>query len=104
MYLTLAVIEAMQPSYVLRNRASPRDRQRQKQRVQARIVESLSNVLASRQDDATFVQRDSRQPFGRCSPLLLTHSASQYHDMRDARREGAFETIKVLVSFGQHKW
>jgi len=93
----------MQPSDVLSNRPSPGDRQRQKQRVQPRIVESLANVLASRQDDATFVQRDSRQPFGRCSPLLLAHSASQHHDMRDAPGECAFETIEVLVTFGQHK-
>ena len=94
----------MQAADVLRDRAPPRHRKREKQGVQARIIEAFADVFARRQDDSTLFGPDSRQPFRRRSPLLLPHPTSEDHDVRDARGERAFETIEVLVSFGQHKW
>src|SRR5216684_5533502 len=102
-YLTLAVIQAMQPSDVLRNRSPPRDRQRQEQRVQARIVESLSDVFASRQDDATFFPWDGRQPFGLYLSLLLPHSTSKDHDVTNVRGKLTLKTCEVLVAFCEHE-
>ena len=54
-HLALAVVEAVQSARVLGDRAAPRDRKRQEQRVQTRIVESLADVLAGRQDDPCLV-------------------------------------------------
>ena len=79
-HLSLAVVEPMESARVLRDRASPRDRQRQKQRVQARIVESLSDVFAGGKNDSCFIARDGCQPIGHGLPLLLTHPRSQYDD------------------------
>jgi hypothetical protein len=50
-HLALAVVQTMRSAGVLRDRSSPRDRKRQKQRVQTRIVEPLANVLTSREDE-----------------------------------------------------
>ena len=57
-HLALPVVQTMQPARVLRDRSPPRDRKRQKQRVQTWVVESLANVLAGREDDSPFLPRD----------------------------------------------
>ena len=76
----------MQPAGALRDRSSPRDRKRQKQRVQTRIVESLANVFASREDDSSFVARDGRETLVDRLPLLLPAGA-QDDNVIDARRK-----------------
>ncbi len=72
-----------------------------KNSVSKRIVEPLSDVFASRQDDAPFFPRDGCQPLGLCAPLLLSHSPSQDHDVRNACGKHTLETIEVLVAFGE---
>ena len=56
--LGLAGMEAMQPARVLHERALPGDRQREEQRVEARIVEALADVATGGQDQALLVGRD----------------------------------------------
>jgi Domain of unknown function (DUF5615) len=84
-HFALAVVEAMQSADVLRDRPPPRDRQRQKQCVEARIIESFTDVFTGGQDRAPFVQRDRGKPFCRRLPLLLAHPTSQHDDASDAR-------------------
>ena len=76
---------------------------RQKQRVQSRIVESLSDVFASRQDDAIFLSWDGRQPFGFYLSLFLPPSTSKNHDVTNVRDKDTRKTIEVLVAFREHK-
>ena len=102
-HLALAVVEAMQPAGVLGDGSSPRDWKRQKQRVQPRIVESLSDVLASGQDDPCLIARDDCQPIGDGLPLLLAQPRPQHHEVTDARREHALETVEVIVPLREHQ-
>ena len=51
-HLALAFAQTVQPARVLGDGAAPRHGKRQKQRVQARIVEALADVPAGGKDDA----------------------------------------------------
>jgi hypothetical protein len=51
-------METMQPACVLHERPLPGDRQREKQRVEARIVEALADVAAGGQDQPLLAGRD----------------------------------------------
>ena len=91
----------MQPAGVLRDCSSPRDRKRQKQRVQTRIVESLANVLASREDDSPFMARDGCETLIDRLPLLLAHAGAQDDNVINARRQLVFEAVEVLIALRQ---
>jgi hypothetical protein len=52
----------MQPADLLRDGPAPRHRKRQKQSVQARIIEALSDGICQSPDDATLPRVDGCQP------------------------------------------
>jgi hypothetical protein len=97
-HLAFPVVQTMQPAGVLRDRPPPRDRKRQKQRVQTRVVESLANVLASRKDDSPFVTRNGCETLIDRLSLLLAHSGAQDDNVINARRQLVFEVVDVLIS------
>ena len=57
-HFTLAVIEAVQPAGILRNRPVPRNRQRQKKRIQPGVIKTLAHITASGQDQASLPHRN----------------------------------------------
>src|SRR5262249_44967943 len=79
----------------------PRHGKRQKQRVQTRIVESLTNVLAGREDNSPFVARDVGETVIHRLALLLAHAGAQDDDVLNPRREFVFESVEVLISLCQ---
>ena len=93
----------MQPAGILGDGPPPRDGKRQEQRVQARIVESFSYVLAGRQDDPRFIARNAPKPIGDGLPLLLAQPGSQDHKMTHVPGEPALESIEMVVSLGEHE-
>jgi hypothetical protein len=80
----------MQSAGILRDSSSPGHWKRQKQCVQTRIVESLANVLASREDDSPFVARNGCQTLIDRLPLPPAHAGAQDHNVIDARRKLPF--------------
>jgi hypothetical protein len=84
----------VQPASVLGDGSSPRDWKRQKQGVQARIVESLSDVLAGCQDGPRLIARDGCEPSGDGLPLLLAHPRSQDHEVTHVPDEPALEAVE----------
>jgi hypothetical protein len=100
-HLALPVVETMQPAGILRDCPSPRDRKRQKQGVQTRIVESLAHVLASRKDDSPFMARNGGETLIDCLSLLLANAGAQDDNVFDARRERLLEAVEVLISLRQ---
>ena len=58
----------MKPAAVLDQRSSPRDREREKQRVQPGVVESFSDVTSRGQDEPLIVRRN-------CLKLLADDAA-----------------------------
>jgi hypothetical protein len=82
-HLALAVVEAMQSAGVLGNGSSPGNGKGQKQRVQPRIVEALTNVLPSSQNHSGLLTRDGRQPIDQSLALPLAHSRAQDDEMTD---------------------
>ena len=91
----------MQPARVLRDRSPPRDRKRQKQRVQTWVVKSLANVLAGREDDSPFLPRDGCETVIDRLALLLAHAGAQDHNVINARRQLVFEAVEVLIALRQ---
>ena len=91
----------MQSADVLRNGAPPRHRQRQEQRVQPRVVEPFTDVLASREDDAALTRRNGRHSFAHDLPLLLAHSAAEHHNVKHIPGEPGLESVEVLVALRQ---
>ena len=63
-HLTLAFAQTVQPARVLRDGAAPRHGKRQKQRVQARIVEALADVPTGGKDDTGLIARDGGKLLG----------------------------------------
>jgi hypothetical protein len=61
----------MQAAGVLSDGSSPRHGKRQKQRVQARIVEPFADLLTGGQDGLFLILRDRRQPIGHRLLLLF---------------------------------
>src|SRR5262245_5177524 len=102
-HLALAVVETMQSAGILRDGSSPGYGKRQKQRVQPGIVESLANVLASREYDSPFVARDSCETLIDCVPLLLAHAGAQDDNVIDARREFLFEAVEMVIALCQYQ-
>ena len=74
-------MQTVQPARVLSDRATPRHGQRQEQRVQARVVESLAHVLARRQDHPPLIGWNRGQSISDGLPLLLAHPRSQDHEV-----------------------
>ena len=101
--LALAVVEAVQAAGVLRDRASPRDRQRQEQRVEAGIIEPFADVLAGRQDDPRLVAGNGREPVSDGLSLLLAEPGPQGNQVPHPVRESSLETVQVVIAFGQHE-
>ena len=76
-HLALAFAQTVQPARVLRDGAAPRHGKRQKQRVQARIVEPLSDVPAGGKDDAGLIARNGGKLLGNCLLPLLAQPRAQ---------------------------
>ena len=82
----LSVIETVKPSRILRNRSMRGHRQRQKQCVQPRIIESLADVTASRENDSSFFRGNRGELGGHGFSLFLSHAASQHDDVANSSR------------------
>src|SRR5262249_34672384 len=98
-HYTLAVVQPVKSSNVLRNRTAPRHRQREKERIQPRIVEALADVFANCENNTLFRKRYAGETLDNCLPLLRAHAATQRHDVSNLTRQNAFKPIKMLVSF-----
>jgi hypothetical protein len=73
----LVVVQAVEASDVLLQGPLPRDRHRQEQRVQARVVEAFANVTARGKDDSLFGVGHVGQRLADRLALLATHAALQ---------------------------
>ena len=93
----------MEPASVLGDRPAPRNRKRQEQRVQPRVVESLAHVLAGCQDDARFLAWDGRQAVCDGLSLLLAQPGAQDHEVAHLLGEPALEAIHVVVPLREHE-
>jgi hypothetical protein len=96
-------VQPVQAAGVLGDRAAPRDRQRQEQRVQTRVVESLADVLACRQDDSGLVARNGSEPVAERLPLLLAHARPQHDQVAHALGEALLQSVEVIVSLREHE-
>ena len=101
-HFPLSLMQAVQPTGVLGDRAAPRDGQRQEQRVQACVVESLSDVPAGCHHHPAFPTRDGRHQTATACPAS---SPSQPAASRHARSsdEPPLQPIEMVVPFRQHE-
>ena len=102
-HLALAFAQTVQPARVLRDGAAPRHGKRQKQRVEARIVEALSDVPAGGKDDAGLVVRDGGKLLGNCPLLLLAQPRAQDDKVTQTRGQLLREAVKMIGSLGEHQ-
>ena len=62
-------------------RALPRDRQREEERVEPRVVEALADVAPGREQESFLVVRDRRELAASRAPRLGAHAALQHDEM-----------------------
>ena len=93
--LGLARVEAMQPAGVLDEGALPRDRQRQKERVQAGVVEALANVPTRGQDEALFVGREFGKLRRRGLPSTRGHAPVEHHEVPGESSSEAITSFRI---------
>lgn len=93
----------MQPAGVLRNGAAPRDGQRQEQRVQARVVKTLADVLARGQDDPGLIPRNRGQAIAERLSVLLALARAQHDQMANALDELVLQAVEMIVALSEHE-
>ena len=98
--LALVGVLAIKAPGVLRHRAAPRDRHREHERVQARVVEALADVAAGGQHDARLVAGEQLlgAPAG-----ANAHPAVQRHELRCRVAQEGGECVEVRAALGQHE-
>lgn len=97
------VVQAVQASDVLRERAAPRDRQREEERVEPAVVEALADIAARGDDHAWHVFGNFGDlTRGECAELVRL-AAFQQHDMRDLSAQRIGERVRVRGALGEHK-
>ena len=101
-HFALAVMQTVKPTRVLSDRATPRDGQREKQRVQPRVVESFAHVLARRQNDPA-LSLESR-PADRRAPVAASCPCPPAARPGARRRASSCSrTIEMVVALRQHQ-
>lgn len=98
-HLPLGLVFAMQPADILRERAGPRDRHGQEQRIQPRIIEAFSEIPARRQDQAFLTGGNKQSRL--CSVALRgRHAAPEHDQMPDKPLEARSKQLKVIAPLG----
>ena len=100
--LALAVVQPVQAAHILGDGAPPRNGQRQKQRVEPRVVEAFANVFARGQQHALFVFGDGRQAGGDAAGLLGPCRRGARRGA-ESRRQSAGQVVEMFVALGQHQ-
>ena len=93
----------MQPPRVLHDGAPPRDRHRQEQGVQSRIVEALSDVPPGGEDQELLAIGDGGQSGQRLSALLRADTSLQHNQVASECTQAAGEKVEMVLSLGEHK-
>lgn len=93
----------MEPADVLRHRSPPGDRERQEQRVQPRVVESLADVLTRADYHALFADRNRGQLRGNSLPFLLAAASAEHDDVADVLDQLSGKPVQVVLAFGQNQ-
>ena len=102
-HLALAFAQTVQPARVLRDGAAPRHGKRQKQRVQARIVEPLSDVPAGGKDDAGLIARNGGKLLGNCPLPLLAQPRAQDDKLTHIGGQLLREAVKMICPLREHE-
>jgi len=91
----------MQPAAVLNERAFPRNRQRQEQCIEPRIVESLTDVAARRQHQSFFALGYRVELLEGFTLSTRCHPALQDDNVTNKRPQRVSEILDVILSFRQ---
>src|SRR3954447_16967585 len=96
--LVLGVVVSVQPTGVLRRRALPSDRHREYERVQARVVEPLTDIPARREHYARPV---AGEHVAGAASRLDAHAAVQNDDAVGLSLEELGDRVEVFAALGE---
>ena len=99
----LAFVQAVQTTDVLRDGAAPGYRQRQKQRIQPRVVETFADVAPRGQQHARLAFRNARELLGRRVQFLGSSAAVQRDHILHMRCQSIGQGLQVLLAFRQEQ-
>src|SRR5229473_450857 len=91
----------MQAPGVLDEGPLPGDGQRQKKRIEPRIVEPLTDVPADGEQEPFLSGRDGREPVTHVAAYLASHPSLQHDEMPRKRSELAREILEMIPALGQ---
>ncbi|CRI63426.1 hypothetical protein THIOKS11320075 [Thiocapsa sp. KS1] len=94
---------AMQSAGVLLQQAFPRDRHRQDQRIQWRMVKAFADQLSRCQKDARVIRWQRIELCDPIATLLSRHSAMQDDRVRALVVKGGQDRVEMSRALGQHQ-
>ncbi len=90
----------MQTPNVLRERPFPRNRHRQKKRIESRVVKALAQITTGSEDKPLLVIRGSERSVSFLA-LGSTHSTSKHHNISRGTLETIGKIIEMIAPFRQ---
>src|SRR5204862_6494796 len=98
--LYLPRMQAMEATRILHQRALPRDRHREKERVEPRVVESFTDVAAGRDEQPRFSVWDGRECCCCGASLGRSHPAAEDDDVAGGAQQAGRKELKMVRALG----
>src|SRR5262245_8176238 len=95
-------MEPVKSARILREGSAPGYGHREKQRVEARIVKTFTEVTAGCHDDTLFTLRYGLQGVVHLITLLCSHSTFQDNDVLGELRQTLCNCLKVVLALRDH--
>ena len=96
---------AVQPAGILLERTAPRNRRREKEGIQPRVIESLPDEAAGGEHNAAVLRGRLLEAAECCGLPAPSHPARQDNDFRGCGPlENIGKLIQVVLTFGKDKW
>jgi len=93
----------VQPAGILHQRALPRHRQSEKERVEPRIVEALADVLPGGQHEPLLIRWDCGDSLRHLPALFRTHAASQNYEVPCGGTKLCLKILEMVRPFGEEE-
>ena len=96
-------MQPVQPAGILRERALPGDRHREKQRVETGVVEPLADIAPDGDQHPFFPVRDGVEPLRDLAAPAHTKTVAQQHDVAGEALQPAGKMVSMVPAFGENQ-
>src|SRR5712691_12937866 len=97
-------MEAVKATRILREGSFPRNRHREKERVEPGVVETFTDVLARRKNETLFRVRDRGELGPDRSPFRRGHASMKHYQVTYETPQPIGEILEVVAPLRQKDW